>query len=279
MNPPSRMLTSIISSVAMPVLPTTGTLRCGKGGRYALSESASTCALATQSTSYALNTTTSEDRRYPRSLASSALLDTVAIATCWKYVRTNGSGSSWLPLAPRATSCAARTASSLQPPPPGNRPTPASTRPVYDSSAATVRSQCMMNSQDPPSAMPRTAATVGIRLYFRRCEVCWNLATTASTASHCPSCTADEKEARLAPKENGSRVCQMTRPRQFFSASAIAASMPSSTSSPMVLDLVLKETIAMSSPVCHMRTASVSWIVVPFGHFSPRIGSGKYCRL
>src|SRR5450432_4070373 len=115
----------------------------------------------------------------------------------------------------------------------------------------------MMNSHDPPSAMPRTAATVGIRLYFRRCEVCWNFATTASTALQLPACTAVENDARLAPKENGSRVCQMTNPRQFLSASATAASMPSSTSSPIVLDLDLNDTIAISSPVCHTRTASV----------------------
>src|ERR1700730_9892 len=45
-NPPSRILTSIISRVAMPVLPATGMLRAGSGGRYALSESACTCAFA-----------------------------------------------------------------------------------------------------------------------------------------------------------------------------------------------------------------------------------------
>src|SRR6202030_3028804 len=42
-NPPSRMLASIISSVAIPVLPATGMLRAGSGGRYAPSESACSC--------------------------------------------------------------------------------------------------------------------------------------------------------------------------------------------------------------------------------------------
>ena len=46
---------------------------------------------------------------------------------------------------------------------------------MYDSNAATARAQCMMNSQEPPSAMPRTAATVGTRLYLRRIAVFWNL--------------------------------------------------------------------------------------------------------
>ena len=126
--------------------------------------------------------------------------------------------------------------------------------------------------------MPRTAATVGIRLYFSAIAVCWNLATTPSTTDQWPACTAGVTDDRLAPSENGSLVCHSTSAAQSRSARSTAASMPSRTSSPMVFCLLLNDTMPMSSPRCHIRTAGVSMIVVPVGQRSPSTGSGKCCR-
>ena len=123
--------------------------------------------------------------------------------------------------------------------------------------------------------MPRTAATVGTRPYFSRCDACWNLATTASISSHRPALIAGSMAARLAPSENGSFVCQMTSPAQSRSASSTARSTPSSTSSPIACCLLLNDTIATSSPRCHIRTASVSKIVVPVAAFRRAPGRGS----
>ena len=51
MKPPSRMLTSIISSVAIPDLPAAGTPRAGSGGRYPDSASPRAVVRATWSSS------------------------------------------------------------------------------------------------------------------------------------------------------------------------------------------------------------------------------------
>src|SRR5438045_7060605 len=141
----------------------------------------------------------------------------------------NGNMSAWPPTAPRRASSTARTASSLDPPPAGRIPTPTSGSPMYDSSAATVRSQCKMNSHEPPSAIPRTAATVGTAQERSRIAVRWNLAIIPSIALHCPAATAGPIAERSAPSENGSLVCQITTPAKLRSASSSARWTPSST--------------------------------------------------
>ena len=127
--------------------------------------------------------------------------------------------------------------------------------------------------------MPRTAATVGIRLYFsahrRLLELGDDAFDHATTGPPAPPASTDD---RLAPSENGSLVCHSTSAAQSRSARSTAASMPSSTSSPMVFCLLLNDTMPTSSPRCHIRTAGVSKIVVPVGQRSPSTGSGKCCR-
>src|SRR3989338_10190495 len=115
-----------------------------------------------------------------------------------------------------------------------------------------MREQWIENSQPPPSARPYTAAMVGTCAYLRRCETCWNFATTASTCSTWPvaalstspsppppatvyftrcaaplslsnnpaggasllSCTPCISCSRCAPAENGASVCQrITAPK------------------------------------------------------------------
>src|SRR3989304_6733939 len=106
-----------------------------------------------------------------------------------------------------------------------------------------MRVQWIENSQPPPSASPSTAAIVGTCAYLRRCETCWNLATTASTCGTLPvaalppapnppppatvyltrfaaclslpnrpascagSCTPCISCSRFAPAENGGSTC------------------------------------------------------------------------
>ena len=84
---------------------------------------------------------------------------------------------------------------------------------MYDSSAATARSQCRMNSHD---AAERHAAHRGDR---RHEAVAQAHATSAGTARPPPrprpsvrASIAGASAARFAPNENGSRVCQMTSP-------------------------------------------------------------------
>ena len=95
-----------------------------------------------------------------------------------------------------------------------------------------------MNSQEPPSAIPRTAATVGTRQERSRSDVCWNFFTTPSIPSHCRATAAGAIADRSAPSENGSSGCQITSPAKPRSASSQARSRPSSTPSLTVCFLV-----------------------------------------
>jgi hypothetical protein len=120
------MLTSIISQVAMPLRPATGTARCTGGGCQPASASARARCRATCSSSRALKTMSSEGLAKPSSTACSALFETLAMAMVWNMFWMKGNTS---PPAPGGQA-AARRANSLQPPPAGIRPTPASTRPT-----------------------------------------------------------------------------------------------------------------------------------------------------
>ena len=219
MKPPSRMLSSSISSVAMPVLPPTGIVARRQRRPVAAFRQRPHLRLrdpqqlvrieddavgSAQITHVAARRARCLRHRRHRDLLEvraheGKLIDLAAIGAARDFLR-------------RAH------ASSLLPPPAGSSPTPASTRPMYDSSAATARSQCMMNSQPPPSAMPRTAATVGTRLYFSRCDGLLELGDDRlRSASHCRALhrghrpTRDWRRAKTAR-----RVCQITRPRQLL---------------------------------------------------------------
>src|SRR3546814_9450986 len=65
------------------------------------------------------------------------------------------------------------------------------------------------NSQPPPSASPRTAATTGTRAYLMRWLVAWKLAIIAANASTWPACNWPMAPLRSAPAENGSLSCQI----------------------------------------------------------------------
>ncbi len=132
------------------------------------------------------------------------------MAMVWNGPVRKGNGSL---LVVRTAALAARSANSLQPPPAGIRPTPASTRPMYDSSAATLRAQCITSSQPPPSAMPLTAATTGTWAYLTACDIAWKRATAFSRPAKSPAARAGARAWRLAPTENGAFGCQITRPR------------------------------------------------------------------
>jgi len=90
-----------------------------------LSAIASACCRAMCRSSCVLNATTSDARSKPRSFASIAEVDALAMATA-----SNAGLSCANTSPPGPAACEARTASSFKPPPAGSSPTPASTSPT-----------------------------------------------------------------------------------------------------------------------------------------------------
>ena len=114
------------------------------------------------------------------SFASMADVETLAIAIVSKAFTTGGIGP------PNNLSCKQRRKYSLQPPQPGTKPTPTSTRPVYNSAWACIASQCSRISHPPPKARPDGAATTGKGAYFNAIKVCCPCLIRFSTLSQSP---------------------------------------------------------------------------------------------
>src|SRR5690606_34840748 len=125
MKRPTSMFTSSMRTVAMPTPPETRMRRAGRGGPYPVSASTRASSLAMCSSSKALNTPLSAGRIRPSSRASTAEVETLAMATVSKVFFSSANTSP-----PGPAACEARTAISFSPPPAGSRPTPASTRPM-----------------------------------------------------------------------------------------------------------------------------------------------------
>ena len=102
-------------------------------GLYPLRTRASATSLASATNRSRFMDTPSSRRKYPRSRHSSALVPTLAMAIASKtgFSAWNKSRSS-----PPAARSFARMSISFDPPPPGIKPTPASTNPRYASAAA-----------------------------------------------------------------------------------------------------------------------------------------------
>ena len=56
-----------------------------------------------------------------------------------------------------------------------------------------MRALCIWNSQPPPNAMPRTAATTGTSEYLSRMLVAWKFATIASNSAILPALSSAER--------------------------------------------------------------------------------------
>ena len=100
--------------------------------------------------------------RKPHWRASSALPLTLAMASVSKTRCMKGSRSALGVLL--ATGDTTRRTNSLQPPPAGTSPTPASTWPMYDSAAAQIADAPIISSAPPASTMLNGAQTTGLGL-------------------------------------------------------------------------------------------------------------------
>src|SRR5579864_9216576 len=90
---------------------------------------------------------------------------------------------------------------SLQPPPPGSKPTPTSTSPVYNSAWGWRAAACMEISVPPARHSPNGAETTGLGENLMACVIPWNWRIARSTSSHSSSCTLMSSSMRLAPTE------------------------------------------------------------------------------
>ena len=166
MKPPSRMLTSSILSVAIAgPAGDRDTARWQRRPVAARRPAPAPAAIATCSSSCAFITTTSRRAQVAELPAlERALADLRHRDRLEDVAQERQAGRRWrLPARGRSRRRAAT--SSLQPPPAGSRPTPdLDQADVALERRDRARRSAWMNSQPPPSAMPRTAATVGTRL-------------------------------------------------------------------------------------------------------------------
>ena len=106
-----------------------------------------------------------------------------------------------------------------------------------------MRAECIWNSQPPPSARPRTAATTGTSEYLMRWLVAWKLATIASNSSILPACKQAMRARQVGT--GGERLLRLPDHQALEVASrrsSMACCSPSSTPSLTVFILVLKLT-------------------------------------
>ena len=143
---------------------------------------------------------------------------------------------------------------SFVPPPPGIRPTPASTRPIYDSDACIPASQWIETSSPPPNTNPWVAETTGTLHVLILINIFWNPTKNFSISSKFFCIAIIPIFIKLAPTENCLSLFPITIPfHPSFSAISIASFIPFAIPSPIELPFVWNS--------IHITPSPISWTV------------------
>ena len=172
-------------------------------------------------------------------------MDTDPIAIDLKWSINDGIFTS-----PELNESDALIAISFVPPPPGIRPTPASTRPMYASEAWIPASQCIETSSPPPITNPWVAETTGTLHVLILISIFWNPTRNFSISSKFFCIAIIPIFIRLAPTENCLSLLPITIPFQpSLSAISIASLIPLAIPSPIEFPFVWNSIHITPSPI------------------------------